>query len=86
MAAAIRDGPDPAESMSRTVPSCWRVERRLAAPVGSLPALGVLDAGPLRFLGGLGLGLGTRGHEGDQRVTDGLLHGLRGGAVECEGC
>jgi len=43
------------------------------------------DASPLRFLGCFGLGLCGRGHEGDQRIADGLLHRVLGGPVERHG-
>ena len=45
---------------------------RLAALVGTLVPIGLCmgDASSLRFLGGLGLRLRGRGHEGDQRILD----------------
>src|SRR5262249_51940028 len=39
---------------------------------------------PLSCLGRLSLCLSGRGHEGDQRITDGLLHGVSGRAIEGE--
>ena len=54
----------------------------LAAAVCIVPGLGVGDAGALRFLGRLGLGLGRRAHESDERIPHGLLHRVLGGAVE----
>src|SRR5712671_2844148 len=60
-------------------------EAWLAADVGAVATLlSVLDTSPLRRLGGLGLGLGGRSHEGDQRVTDCLLHRVSGRAIEGE--
>jgi hypothetical protein len=42
----------------------------------------VSDAGTLRFLGRLRLGLGSSSHEGDERVANGALHRILGRAVE----
>jgi hypothetical protein len=57
----------------------------LAAEVSALVIpLRVLDTGPLRRLGGLSLGLRGRRHEGDQRVTNCLLHRVLRGTVERE--
>jgi hypothetical protein len=58
------------------------VVARLAATVALAIGLRVFDTSPLGFLGGLCLGLRGRGHERDQRVPDGHLHGIFSGAVE----
>jgi hypothetical protein len=51
-------------------------EARLTGKVGAVATLlGVLDTGSLCGLGGLSLCLSGGGHEGDQRITDGLLVG-----------
>jgi hypothetical protein len=54
---------------------------RLAAKVGYRldPAL-VVDTGALGGFGRLGLCRGR--HEGDERIADGLLHRVRGAAIE----
>ena len=54
----------------------------LAPAVALATGFGVLDAGPLRFLGGFGLRLRGGGHEADQRTVHRYLHRVRGGAVE----
>jgi hypothetical protein len=54
----------------------------LAAAIGVSVRLGVLDTGPLRFLRRLGVSLGRRSHEGNQRVPDGHLDRVCGRAVE----
>src|SRR6266403_477372 len=57
----------------------------LSSPLCSLVILlGMLDTGPLRRLAGLSLRLRCRSHEGDQRITDGLLHRVFGRPVERE--
>jgi hypothetical protein len=44
----------------------------------------VRNASALRFPGGFGLRLSRGGHESDQRVTDGALHGVLGGSVKSD--
>jgi hypothetical protein len=60
-------------------------ETWLPAKIGSFVILfRMLDTGPLCSLDGLSLGLRGRSHEGDQRVTDGSLHGITSRAIERE--
>jgi hypothetical protein len=56
---------------------------RLAPPgTRGLRSALMVDAGPLRRLRCVGLRLSGGGHEGDKRVADGLLHWVRGAAIE----
>lgn len=48
--------------------------------IGPLPR--VRDASFLRRFRGFRMGLRRRGHKSDQRITDGLVNGVLGGAVE----
>ena len=48
--------------------------------------LGMLNARALGGLGGLSLCLGGRGHEGDQGVADGSLHGVLCGTPQVISC
>src|SRR5258707_2850030 len=58
---------------------------RLAADVGAVATLlGVLDTGPLCGLVSLSPCLRGRGHEGDQRIADCLLHRVSGRSIEGE--
>jgi hypothetical protein len=64
-------------------PELLSCEARLAAAVFALAGLlGVIDAGALSGLDGLGLRLGRRSHKGNKRVPDGLMDRILGGTIE----
>jgi hypothetical protein len=72
-----------AEHIPHGLKLAWR-EARLPAAVQILGCLGVFDAGLLRLLRRLGLGLRHGGHERDQAVADGHLHRVLRCAVETQ--